>query len=70
MKVSIKEFNVGMEVKTGGIEFQVKSPDGDTHHGDLILTKAKLIWCRGRTPRSSGTEISWRDFIEYMESRG
>ena len=39
MKVKIKSFDVRMEVKNRGIEFDVYSPDGREHLGDLVLTK-------------------------------
>lgn len=39
MKVLIKEFAVDMEVKSKGIEFEVKSPDGASHLGDCYVTK-------------------------------
>jgi hypothetical protein len=32
MKVTIKSFEVDMEVKNAGVEFEVYSPDGETHH--------------------------------------
>ena len=67
MKVTIKEFNVNMEVKNNGIEFEVDSPDGGTHLGDLVLTKVGLIWCKGRTRPDNGIRISWEKFIELME---
>ena len=70
MKVKIKSFDVGMEVKTAGIEFEVYSPNGQAHHGDLVLTKRNLIWCRGRTRRENGQTISWPDFITWAESLG
>jgi hypothetical protein len=65
MKVTIKSFDVEMEVKNAGIEFEVYSPDGKEHLGDLILTKRHLIWCRGRTRRENGEEISWQKFIDW-----
>jgi len=65
MKVSIKEFNVGMEVKTKGIEFDVKDPKG-THLGDLILTKTRLEWCDKQTKAGYGKKVTWEDFIKYM----
>ena len=34
MKVAIKSFDVGMEVKTNGIEFEICTPDGATFLGD------------------------------------
>ena len=70
MKVKIKSFAVGMEIKTAGIEFGVDSPNGQIHHGDLVLTNRNLIWCRGRTRRENGQTISWVDFIRWAESLG
>ncbi|MFD0988356.1 hypothetical protein [Methyloligella solikamskensis] len=68
MEVKIKSFDVDMDVKTKGIEFQVRSPDGKTHHGDLILGKGNLEWCKGRTHRGKGKKIPWKKFIEWAES--
>lgn len=69
MKVRIKSFDVGMEVKNSGVEFEVTSPDGGTHHGDLILTKRNLEWCQGRTRRGNGKVIRWEKFIEWAQSQ-
>lgn len=68
MKVSIKSFEVAMEVKTNGVEFEVYDND-DQHLGDLVLTKTKLIWCRGRTTRPHGKPITWSEFIAFMDGR-
>lgn len=68
MKVTIKKFNVEMEVKTNGIEFGVRDNDGN-FLGDCYLTKTGLIWCQGRTTRSRGKQIDWTDFIRYMNRR-
>ena len=65
MEVTIKDFTVDMEVKTKGIEFEVRSTSGE-HLGDLILTSTRLIWCNGRTRRENGIEIEWDDFIRLM----
>ena len=66
MKVSIKSFDVHMEVKNSGIEFEVYGNDG--HRGDCILTKTGLIWCEGRKRRENGVKVSWEEFIEWMKS--
>jgi hypothetical protein len=68
MKVGIKEFNVAMEVKNNGIEFEVYDNDG-TFRGDCYLTKTGLIWCEGKTSRAKGKKISWDEFIEKMNAR-
>lgn len=67
MKVSIKQFNVEMEVKNNGIEFEVRSPDGTKHLGDLVLTKSALVWCPGQTRYENGHRIPWQDFIKLAE---
>jgi hypothetical protein len=67
VNVSIKDFDVAMEVKNNGIELDVKDTKGG-HLGDLVITRAKLIWCKGRTGRKNGKEVKWNDFITYMES--
>ena len=67
MKVQIKSFDVEMEVKNSGIEFEVRSPDGSSQLGDLILTKSGLIWCKGKKDRKNGSKISWPDFIKWAE---
>ena len=66
MKVSIKSFDVAMEVKTKGIEFEIYD-NQDNHLGDLVVTKTKLIWCKGRTNRENGKEVKWEDFIAQIE---
>jgi hypothetical protein len=66
MDVSIKSFDVEMKLKNSGIEFQVYDNKG-YHQGDVILTKAKVIWCPGKTSRENGKHIKWEAFIEYME---
>lgn len=68
MKVTIKSFDVGMEVKNKGIEFDIYEPGGGDRLGDIVLTKKGLIWCKGKTSRKNGVEVSWKDFIEWMES--
>lgn len=68
MKVTTKKFNVGMEVKTNGIEFGVRDGNGN-FSGDCYLTKTGLIWCEGRTTKSNGKQIDWTHFIRYMSRR-
>ena len=68
MKVSIKSFDVKMDVKTKGVEFQVYD-NKDNFLGDLIITKSNLIWCQGKTKRANGKKMKWRDFINSKCSR-
>jgi hypothetical protein len=37
------------------------------HLGDLVVTKTKLVWCKGKTSVANGKEIRWQDFIAHME---
>jgi hypothetical protein len=64
MKVHIKSFDVDMEVKNKGIEFEVRSPDDSKQLGDLILTKSGLTWCEGRTKPENGIKLTWDKFIQ------
>ena len=68
MNVSVKNFPVTMEIKNKGIELDVYDNNG-THLGDLVITKTKLVWCKGRTSVRKGKPITWTKFIEYMNSR-
>lgn len=67
MEVTIKKFDVEMKVKNKGVELEVHNTQG-THLGDLVITKSKLIWCKGRTIQKNGVEVSWDEFITCMES--
>ena len=66
MKVYIKQFNVDMELKTSGVELEIRNPKGK-HLGDLFITKTELIWCKGKKRRENGVPITWANFIDFME---
>jgi hypothetical protein len=68
MKVNIKEFNVDMQVKSSGIEFEVRTPDDSEQLGDCYVTMTGLIWCKGKKNKDNGIKISWNDFITIMAS--
>ena len=67
MRVLIKKFDVEMEVKNKGIEFEVRSPDNKHHLGDVVLTKSGLVWCEGKTNPENGIKVSWKRFIAFAE---
>ena len=67
MNISIKSFDVEVEVKNSGVEFEVRDPQ-DNFLGDFIVTKANLIWCKGKTHRPNGKQVSWDDFISWIQS--
>lgn len=69
MKVTVKSFDVAMEVKTKGIEFEIDSPDGEIHYGDLVLTKTSLVWCKGKTTPAKGIKIKWDDFMAWTDTQ-
>jgi len=67
MDVSIKSFDVAMDVKNKGVEFQVYTNDG-IFRGDMIVTKSGVIWCEGKKRRENGAKVNWEDFIAWMNS--
>lgn len=68
MKVWIKSFDVGMGVKSKGVEFEVRSADDKDQLGDCYLTMTGLIWSKGKISKEKGTKVSWNDFITICES--
>lgn len=69
MKVTIKSFDVAMEVKQRGVELQVNSPDGSSHHGDCYVTMTGLVWCKGRTKKANGVKLGWDQLMEICHSK-
>jgi hypothetical protein len=67
MKVSIKRFDVNMNIQTNGMELDVYDGTGK-HLGDLVVNKRGLIWCKGRTTPAKGVRVSWQQFIEWMQN--
>lgn len=68
MKVAIKQLNTEMPLKNKGMEIEVRDNTGK-HRGDLIVTKAKVVWCQGRTSRENGVAVSWDDLIDFFNSQ-
>jgi hypothetical protein len=65
----VKEFTIDMEVKSAGIEFEVRTPDGSAHIGDCYVTMSGLVWCDGKTSKANGTKIEWSDFQVILASK-
>jgi hypothetical protein len=65
MEVRIKDFTVDMDVKTKGIEFEVRDTTGK-FLGDCYVTKTGLEWCNGKTTQGKGKKIVWEKFISNM----
>jgi hypothetical protein len=68
MKVGIKDLAVSMEVKNKGVEFEIYDND-DQFLGDLVVSKARLVWCPGKTGVDNGHRINWNDFITFMKTQ-
>ena len=69
MKVKIKTFGIGMEVKSNGMELEVRSADNKTQLGDCYITMTGLIWCDGKKDRKNGVRVCWKDFISICDSK-
>ena len=67
MKVWITALNAEQQLKNKGMQLDVYSADGEERLGDLTVTKSKLIWCGGKTHKKNGVEVSWSEFIDWME---
>lgn len=67
MKVNLDNFAISTELKNNGMPLEVRDPDG-TLRGTLVVTKTKLVWCRGKIQEKNGAAVSWNDFISWMES--
>lgn len=68
MEVRIKQFDVNMEVKANGIEFEVRTPDGGNQVGDCYLTMTGLVWCKGKITKKNGIKILWDDLATILGS--
>ncbi len=69
MKVWIKSFDVEMQVKSNGIELEVRSTDDEQQLGDCYATMTGLIWCEGKTDKKNGVKVSWPDFIAICKTK-
>ena len=69
MEVHIKKFGVNMQVRSSGIEFEIHPPKGGDQIGDCYLTMTGLFWCKGRTGKNRGINVSWEKFITIMSSK-
>ena len=69
MDVRIKQFDVKMNVKSKGIEFEVRRPGSGNQIGDCYVTMKGLTWCKGRTTKHNGVEISWKDLATMLASK-
>lgn len=68
MKISIKAFQVNMEIGNNGIEIDVYTPDGKTHKGDLRIGRGTIEWCKGSVRKGNGVKKTWTQLIDWFES--
>ena len=67
MQIRIKKFEIDMQVRQKGIEFEVRQPDG-TFVGDCYVTMTGLTWCAGKTTRVNGVKVKWSELEEILYS--
>ncbi len=70
MKVNIKQFSVDMNVKTNGIEFEVRTTDNSKQIGDYYVTKKGVTWCKGKTVKANGISLTWDQVATLLASEG
>lgn len=68
MQVSVKSLEVEMPIKQNGIEFEVRTKDGEDQHGDCYVTMTGLVWCDGKTQKKNGIKVKWEDFFTICSS--
>jgi hypothetical protein len=68
MEVWVKSFDVEMQVKSNGIELEVRSPDGTSQLGDCYATMTGLVWCKGKTTKKHGVKLKWEDVAAICAS--
>lgn len=67
MKVSVKDLAVSMQLGSKGVELDVYD-NADKHLGDLRIGKAKIEWCKGKTRKGNGKEVTWQQLIDWFEN--
>jgi hypothetical protein len=65
MKVSVKDFQVSMELGNNGLEMDVYD-NQDNHLGDLRIGRGTIEWCAGRTRKGNGKQKSWDELIAFF----
>ena len=68
MEVRIKKLDIAMLVKSNGIEFEVRTPDGGSQVGDCYVTMTGVIWCKGKTTKKNGVKMSWAELGDILDS--
>lgn len=68
MKVKVKELSAEIELKSNGMELEIRTPDGSSQLGDCYVTMTGLTWCRGKTMKKNGIKLSWNDLAQILAS--
>ncbi len=68
MKVVVKEFGVGLPLKTKYMMIEVTDKD-NKNLGRLYINQTRLKWRKARKDEADDIEISLKEFIEYMEKK-
>jgi hypothetical protein len=68
MKVTIKKFDVDMELKNNGVTFDIYDNSGN-YLGDIRLGKATIEWCKGKTRPGNGYQKTWDELMAWFENR-
>ena len=66
MNLNIKDLAVNMDLTSKGIEFGVKDAAGK-HQGDFHVTKAGIVWCKGKTQKKDGKKLTWKKIMDMMD---
>jgi intein-encoded DNA endonuclease-like protein len=67
MKVSVKDFQITMDLGNNGIELEVYDAQNN-HLGDLRMGKATIEWCKGKIRAGNGIKVSWEELIDWFQS--
>jgi len=68
MNVWIKNPSIEMQIKTCGMELEIREPGGD-HFGELVITKTKVIWRKRGIRRENAVALTWERFATHMEEQ-
>ncbi len=68
MQVKIKQLGVAMDIKSKGMELEIRDTSG-SHLGDVVVTMTGVTWCKGRTQPENGVKVTWAQFIELMAAQ-
>ena len=68
MSVKIKDLDATIELKNNGMELEIRDSD-ENFIGDLVITKAAVIWCEGKTGRKNGIRVPMKKFLDLMRGQ-